>query len=220
MPEAEAFKTTRVALGDRIFRFRHVRDIDPLIERMSAEDERDEKIPYYGELWPASIGLARWLFRRPAIEGTRVLDLGCGVGVAGVFAGSLGARVTFADYFDDALELAAFNAHRNGVERFETRWLDWRDPEFREPFDVIVAADVIYETRHHEPVLELVERCLAPGGEAVFSDPGRVHLEAFVDRAGRTPFLVTREEIRVQEAGERVDVIHLVRLAREPDGSL
>ncbi|MBL8897443.1 MAG: methyltransferase domain-containing protein [Planctomycetes bacterium] len=207
---SERIQTARVSIGGRTLRFRHLREVDSLFDTLSPAELSDEKLPYYGELWPASIGLARWIGRRLELTGKRVLDLGCGVAVGGIAAALRGARVTLADYFEEALAFARHNAALNGAEGVRTLWLDWRDASFRERFEYILGCDVTYEARHHAPILDLIERCLEPGGAACFADPGRVTLERFVDAVRTRGLDLQREELGVQEAGERVRAIHIL----------
>jgi predicted nicotinamide N-methyase len=61
------------------------------------------------------------------------------------------AEVTAVDWAEDAIELLRENAARNGLTlRAERR--DWREP-WGERFDLVLAADVLYERRNVEPVL-------------------------------------------------------------------
>jgi predicted nicotinamide N-methyase len=102
-----------------------------------------DRLPYWAEVWPVSVALARWVLRGQDLRNRRVLDFGCGVGTAGVAAGRRGARVTFADRDPEALRFAAFNAHVNGVAGFGVCTFDWHRAVVPGPFDLILAADVI-----------------------------------------------------------------------------
>ncbi|HVU77392.1 MAG TPA: methyltransferase domain-containing protein [Gaiellaceae bacterium] len=118
--------------------------------------ERDEFLPYWAELWPAASALAEAL---PAVRGLRVVELGCGLGVTALVAAAKGAEVTATDWAPEAIDLLRGNAARNGIDlRAEVR--DWREP-WAERFDVALAADVLYERRNVEPLLERLEE-LAP----------------------------------------------------------
>jgi predicted nicotinamide N-methyase len=117
---------------------------------------RDEFLPYWAELWPAATALAAAL---PEVAGLRVVELGCGLGLPSLVAAARGAEVTASDWAEDAVELLRENAARNGLElRAEVR--DWREP-WPERFDLVLAADVLYERRNVEPLLERL-RELAP----------------------------------------------------------
>jgi predicted nicotinamide N-methyase len=136
----------------------------------------DEFLPYWAELWPAALALAEAL---PNVEGLRVVELGCGLGVPSLVAAALGAEVTAVDWAEDAVDLLRRNASANSLElRAERR--DWREP-WAERFDVVMAADVLYELRNVEPVLERL-RELAP--VALVALAGRPFEDGFLRLAG------------------------------------
>jgi predicted nicotinamide N-methyase len=127
---------------------------DALLDEEAFAD--DEFLPYWAELWPAALALAEAL---PDVDGLRVVELGCGLGVPSLVAASRGAEVTAVDWAEDAIALLRENAARNGLAvRAERR--DWREP-WDERFDLALAADVLYERRNVEPVLARL-RELAP----------------------------------------------------------
>ena len=136
----------------------------------------DEFLPYWAELWPAAPALAEAL---PDVRGVRVVELGCGLGLTSLVAAGKGADVTATDWAPDAIELLRENAKRNGLQlRAEVR--DWREP-WDETFDLALAADVLYEHRNVEPLLDRV-RELAP--EALVGLAGRPYEAEFLRRAG------------------------------------
>ena len=137
---------------------------------------RDEFLPYWAELWPAANALAAAL---PDVAGLRVVELGCGLGLPSLVAAARGADVTASDWAEDAVALLRENAARNDlVLRLEVR--DWREP-WPERFDVALAADVLYERRNVEPLLERL-RELAP--VAYVGLAGRPYEAEFLDKAG------------------------------------
>jgi predicted nicotinamide N-methyase len=142
---------------------------------------RDEALPYWAELWPAGVALARAL-RGRSLRGARVLELGCGLGLPGIVAALHGAHVLATDWSDDALAAARANAAANGA-RIATLRLDWREPApavERGPWDLVLAADVLYEARNVPVVLELLERLAAP---VLLADPNRATAEPFYEQA-------------------------------------
>ena len=110
--------------------------------------ERDEFLPYWAELWPAAQALAAAL---PAVDGLNVVELGCGLGLPSLVAAALGAHVTATDWAVDAVDLLRENATRNGLELVVER-RDWREP-WPARFDLVLAADVLYERRNVEPLV-------------------------------------------------------------------
>jgi len=142
---------------------------------------QDEFLPYWADLWPSARALARTLALR-RVGGMRVLELGCGLGLPSVVAALGGARACASDWAPEAVAAARANAARNGVQ-VEGLVVDWRAPEAltqRAPWDLVVAADVLYEDRNVAPLLELLPRL---AGEVLLADPGRSAASGFLARA-------------------------------------
>ncbi|MHC4514188.1 MAG: class I SAM-dependent methyltransferase [Planctomycetota bacterium] len=182
--------------------------IDP--GRGAAPGHPDE-LPYWADIWHASLGIARHLMRGPGLLGQRVLDLGCGIGLAGLAAGRRGAVVRFVDRDPDALHFARFNAADNGVRGFSATRLDWFEATVDGEFDLVLMADVAYDRRHFEPLLRHLRCCLAPGGAAVVGDPYRDVADEFVAMLG-SRFDVNITHTDTFFAGRRVP-LRLVHMA-------
>jgi predicted nicotinamide N-methyase len=160
--------------------------------------ERDEFLPYWAELWPAGLELARLVANRD-VRGLRVLELGCGLGVPSIVAALGGADVLATDWSPDALALLERNAARNGAT-LTTRNLDWRKDEVECGCDLVLAADVLYERTHPDLLLALLARLEAR--EVLLADPARSYARVFLERAGETctwqiKTLVERDNPRV-----------------------
>jgi predicted nicotinamide N-methyase len=139
--------------------------------------------PYWSVLWRSGVALAREV-EGMNMRGLRVVELGCGLAVPSIAAARGGADVLATDSCDEALALLALNARANDV-RIETTTVDWREPDElvgRAPFDLVFAADVLYERESVAVLLALLPR-LAPA--AWLADPGRPAAEAFLDQARR-----------------------------------
>jgi predicted nicotinamide N-methyase len=163
-----------VTIGDVELDLLRPESPEALIDEEAFAD--DEFLPYWAELWPAATALAAAL---PEVAGLRVVELGCGLGVPSLVAAARGAEVTATDWAQDAVELLRENASRNGLElRAEVR--DWREP-WTERFDLALAADVLYERRNVEPLLDRL-RELAPA--ALVGLAGRPYERQFLEAAG------------------------------------
>lgn len=155
------------------------RSADELIDEEAFECE--EFLPYWAELWPAALELAEVVAERP-LDGARVVELGCGLAVPAIVAALRGAHVLATDWSADALRFARANAARNGAS-IETARVAWDSPEelvARAPFDLVLAADVLYERRNAELLLELLPLL---GPEVLLADPGRPAERTFLRRA-------------------------------------
>jgi SAM-dependent methyltransferase len=102
-------------------------------------------------------------------DGQRVLDAGCGTGVAAVTAARLGARVTGLDLTPALLERARENAHIAGVH------IDWREGDVEslpfedDSFDVVLSQfGHMFAPRPEVAIAEML-RVLKPGGTIAFA---------------------------------------------------
>ena len=141
--------------------------------------EHEEFLPYWAELWPSGVALAR-VVRRRDVRGLRVLELGCGLAVPSIVAALGGADVLATDWSPEGLEVAATNAARNGAE-VETALVAWAGPEPLlqvAPWDLVLGADLLYEQRNVDQLLALLPRL---GGEILLAEPGRPPAARFFD---------------------------------------
>jgi predicted nicotinamide N-methyase len=169
-----------VPLTDRELAVLRPRDSEALIDEHAFEE--DEFLPYWAQLWPSGVALARAISSR-ALKGARVLEIGCGLGLPSLAAARAGGRVLATDWSPTAIELLQDNADRNGVA-LEAAVVSWTDPAAlltRAPFDLVLAADVLYERRTVPVLAALLPRL---GGEVLLADPGRPPLEGFLERTG------------------------------------
>ena len=135
----------------------------------------DDYMPYWAYLWPGASILAEAVSRHPWVEGTRALEIGCGLGLAGLIGVACGLRVDFTDYDEAPLAFVARSLEENGVpaDHGSTRRLDWRAPG-HVCYPVILGADVLYERRLVPLVCDLIAALLEPRGVAFIAGPYRV----------------------------------------------
>jgi predicted nicotinamide N-methyase len=170
-----------VPLRGRDLRLLRPRDSEALLDEDAFE--REEYLPYWAELWPSSLALARAIAGR-ALRGARTLELGCGLGLPSIAAAIAGGRVLATDWAPDAVAMTAENAERNGVE-LETLVCSWSEPEpllAGAPWDLVLASDVLYEARNADVLLELLPRL---GTQVWLADPGRPPAARFLEEIER-----------------------------------
>jgi predicted nicotinamide N-methyase len=143
-------------------------------------------VPYWARPWPSGIALAEVVAPAP---GTSVLEIGCGLGLPSLAAARAGARVLATD---GSREAVAFTAHSFALNelRGEAALVDWATQgdalAARGPWDLVLAADVLYLQANVELALRLLPRLVAPGGEILLADP---------DRAGARDFLAAARSL-------------------------
>jgi predicted nicotinamide N-methyase len=211
MPSDSELVDETVDLGDVSLSIRRPPDAEALISEEAFE--REEFLPYWAELWPSGIALARHVARLGVeLAGARVLELGCGLGLPSIAAARAGATVVSTDWSVDALALLRENAARNAVELelVEARWSDHALFAGLGRFDVVLAADVLYEQRNVEEILGLLPVVLAPGVRLLLSDPGRSHARGLLTAAREKGYVIG--VVAVAPEGLPRGAIHLLEL--------
>jgi predicted nicotinamide N-methyase len=168
-----------IPVNGRDLRLLRPRDAEALLDESAFEHE--EYLPYWAELWPSSLALARAIGGR-ALKGARTLELGCGLGLPSIAAALAGGRVLATDWSSEAIRTTETNAERNGAT-LETLVCSWTEPApllERAPWDLILASDVLYEARNGEALLDLLPRL---GRDIWLADPGRKPTERFLEAA-------------------------------------
>ncbi len=206
-------------------------------EELIVEEDfaRDERMPYWAELWPSAVVLASAVASRRAsgvsalatgggrsdvgmrqADGPgRALELGCGLGLVTVAAMRAGWDVLATDWYEDALRFTAVNALHAVGRAPATRLVDWfRLPADLGRFDLLLAADVLYEARYASVVAAVLSRTLAPRGSAWVADPGRAACHDFLRRAAELGLHVRDTQVRPFDGGGHRQQITVYALMR------
>jgi predicted nicotinamide N-methyase len=181
--EALPLESMTVEAGGAVYRIATARDH----ERLLAAVGDCEPFPFGVLLWESAIVLADALADAGGLEGVSVLELGAGTGLAGLVAASLGGHVVQTDHSYEALALCRRNAALNNAVNTEVRWADWRNWHCDETYNLVIAADILYEPDLYGDILGVLERVVRPGGSALMTDPARIHAPRFLaalERAG------------------------------------
>jgi predicted nicotinamide N-methyase len=115
-----------------------------------------------------------------------VLELGCGLGLPALAAALRGAEALATDWAEEAIELLRRNAERNDAFLRVAR-VRWSEPEpllRAAPWNLVLGADLLYETRNAEQLAALLPDL---GGEVLLAEPGRPHAKEFLDRFQAEP---------------------------------
>ena len=161
--------------------------------------------PYWAHLWPGARCLARLMSAHTACAGRRVVEVGCGLGLAGIAAAMRGATVTLLDNAHAALRFAQASAALNTC-RVETVRTDLRHAGVRGPFDYCLAADVTYDPLLQVALADFLAAHLARGGRAWCAESVRTFDQGFRHACERHGLRVSEREERELDEGRDVGV--------------
>jgi predicted nicotinamide N-methyase len=174
-----------VGIGGRRFRFLTVSDLEPLL---NGKDPFANTLdfPFWVKVWEAAVVLGFYLSRQPRGSLGRCLELGAGLGVAGIVAAGFGHEVVVTDYKEEILDFPRVSAAVNGVaERVDVERLDWTAPADLGQFDTIIGSEILFHERFFTPLLRVFQQYLKPNGQIILAhDVRRKSLRPFLERCG------------------------------------
>lgn len=184
-----------------------------LIEACERQDAGETGVidPFWAATWRAAAGLDRFM-QRMDLTDSRVLELGCGTGHAGLAAALLGGRVVLTDGVSDPLLLVRMSTWKIR-HRCQVRRLRFGIDRLQEsPFPLILGSDVTY-LRDLWPELHrcLIEH-LADGGRVLLSDPHRIIANEFRDWIRRHDWVY--DEFQVEMPDDAEHPIRIMQLTR------
>ncbi len=217
-----AIQRLEVEAGGRAWLVERHGDLESLWDAMDGQAlDADERLPYWVELWPASLLLADWLAGQgPDLAGLTCLDLGCGLGLTAMVAAHSGARVLGLDYEWQAVAFARRNARLNGGPQPVFCQMDWRQPGLRPgSFQRVWGGDILYEKRFFEPLESLFRHVLAPGGLVWIAEPVRDVSGPVWDRLSGLDWdveLVAERSVPAVTGGDYSTSVRLWQMSRGP----
>ncbi|MGE4337977.1 MAG: methyltransferase [Pigmentiphaga sp.] len=161
--------------------------------------------PLFGLVWPSSIQLARKLKKRPVCRQEKILELGCGLGLASLTMHRRGARVHASDCHPLAPHFLKANQTLNGLSGLAYVHAQWGEepgadlldslgltPASRR-YDLIVGSDLLYERSTPALLAHLVNQRAKPQAEVWIVDPDRGHRNRFTKEMARHGFSLARQ---------------------------
>lgn len=189
-----------------------VDDLEALVDRAALLRDADiPEPPYWAHLWVGSRALARHLAASPR-RFARAVDLGCGVGLAGLVAARRGARTTFLDYAPAALGFVRASAARNGLDA-DLVVGDLCRPPFRTTFDLCLAADATYDPRLQRALAAFLVDHLAADGVAWCAESVRTVDRGFADACRAGGLVVVESQCTEPDEGAAA-VVRLTEVRR------
>lgn len=147
--------------------------------------------PLFGLLWPSSIRLAQKIAQRKLCKTERILELGCGLGLASLVAHRQGRNITASDRHPLAQKFLLKNTQANQLPPIPYKYAQWGQPCYahiateqglrplQSQFDLIMASDVLYERSMAQELAHYVHQHAKPVAEVWVIDPNRGYAGAF-----------------------------------------
>lgn len=140
--------------------------------------------PLFGLVWPSGLRLAAALAARPIRPRERILELGCGLGIASLVGHRLGARVTASDVHPLAGAFLRENTRLNHLAPLPYCHGDWATPladrgasphgaRLEGSFELILGSDILYERDDAGQLPRFIDEHAAVVGEVLIVDPNR-----------------------------------------------
>ena len=189
---------THARVGDTSVALWRVAALERHVDRAAllAADEPPEP-PYWAHLWSGAVVLAAAVPR----SARRVLELGCGLGLPGLTAARRGARVTFVDRVPAALAFVRASARANGLAAVDLVAADVTEPALAARFDLVLAAELVYDRAAFPALARALAAHLAPGGRALLTDAGRIDTRAFYAKLDAAGLVWRASDAPVREEG-------------------
>ncbi len=156
----------------------------------------DAAWPLFGMLWPSGRQLAAQMSLRPVRADERILEIGCGLGLASLVSHRRGADITASDCHPLAAGFLHENARLNGLLPMAYQHSHWAtDVGPLRRFDLIIGSDVLYERDDGGVLVGFIERNAMACAEVLIVDPDRANRRAFSRRMCGIGFELTESRL-------------------------
>lgn len=165
-----------IEIGDLDVHLRTLRDLGQYSDSLGTAAQAGiarAAWPLFGVIWPSSQVLARYMLDLD-VDGLRILEVGCGLGLTSIVLGLRHADITATDHHPEVRTFLEANAKLNGLETIPYHQCDWRDDGGDlGSFDLIVGSDLLYQPGHAELLSGFICRHAAARSEVILVGPGR-----------------------------------------------
>lgn len=129
--------------------------------------------PIFGVVWPSGQVLSHHMLDYD-IKNKRILEVGCGIGLASLVLNHRLADITATDYHPETGGFLAQNVALNKGRTIPFVRTGWADKVSElGMFDLIIGSDLLYEQEHADLLSQFIEKHAKPACDVVLVDPGR-----------------------------------------------
>lgn len=129
--------------------------------------------PFFGIIWDSSLVLAHFIYDFN-ITGKRILEIGCGIGLASLLLNKRFADITATDYHPEVESFLIENTKLNHGKIIPFIRTGWEDENIElGRFDLIIGSDLLYERNHAAILSNFINQHANTVCEVILVDPGR-----------------------------------------------
>lgn len=207
-----------IRIGEKTLQIVQVKNLEEhFANLLSLEDIQVKDLPFWARVWEASFLLAYFMGRQPVALGHRILEIGAGIGVVGVYTALCGHKVVISDINEDALLFARANVLLNNATQAEVRSVDWNDVELKEEYEMIIGSEVVYERECYPLLVSFLDRALAPGGLIFLAKHHELDAPKFFEEL--TTRFEFKENVRKMKFDGEEQKVALYAIRRKQNGS-
>ena len=135
--------------------------------------------PLFGLVWPSAQKMAD-LMQTWQLEHLRILEIGCGLGLASLVIHRRAGNITASDVHPYTQRFLQANLVLNDLPVMAYAAGNWAAPEsILGEFDLIIGSDVLYERNHPAQLAGFIQRHAADHAQVLIIDPNRGQRSAF-----------------------------------------
>ena len=205
-----------ITLSGRSLRCLRLADLDEIIlDQLDRGDLNGVELPFWGKIWEASILLAAYLVAQPVMPERKILEIGTGLGVSGLFAAACGHDVTLSDHKKEIIRFIRANTLLNKLDNVPVINVDWTKPTSNQLYDWIVGSEVVYHRSTYDSLVQFLNQSLKPNGTIFLAKSTSLPANVFFSKL--TQYFKYKKLDKVMRSGDQEFAISLYAIKRKEE---
>ncbi len=205
-----------ITVSGRSLRCLRLADLDEIIlDQLDTGDLDGAELPFWGKIWEASILLAAYLVAQPVMPGRKILEIGTGLGVSGLFAAACGHDVTLSDHKKEIIRFIRANTLLNKLDNVPVINVDWTKPTSNQLYDWIVGSEVVYHRSTYDSLVQFLNQALKPNGTIFLAKSTSLPANVFFSKL--TQYFKFKKLDKVMRSGDQEFAISLYAIKRKEE---
>jgi len=172
-----------ITVSGKTLRCLRITDLDEtVLETLACSDLEAAELPFWGKIWEASILLAAYLVAQPVVPDRKILEIGTGLGVSGLFAAACAHEITLSDHEEEILKFIRANVLLNNLNDVPIINVDWTKPAPEQRYDWIIGSEIVYHRPTYDNLVQFLEQSLKPDGTIFLAKSTSLPAESFFSK--------------------------------------